>query len=326
MLKKILFFLLLPTVIFAYTSKDINISSKTSNFIIKIKLKKNISYTQNIYDSGINIFLTNFNFDKILIKKINDKFLLKIIPLTKNKTLIKIQSSINLKKELFNINVKNNTLTITYGKQFLPKSTLNQSKQNEEDKIIEEVTKKSLQKSVVSPDINENKEAKINIEKLEKKDNITTNVDNFNIEKSDFINRVIKTYSLLAIICLFLIGMAFLLKRLKNRAMIKPNKNLFKIIYSQQIAPKKELILIKIYDEYLLLGVTDQNINLIEKIDSQNLKEKIKLIEGNQEQKKFIKYIKEENKRYKDRERNIEKDLLISSIEEKIKKYKDKIN
>ncbi len=325
MLKKILFFLLLPTVIFAYTSKDIDISSNSpSNFIIKIKLKKNISYTQNLYDFGVNISLTDFSFDKILIKKINDKFLLKIIPLTQNKTLIKIQSSINFKKELFNINVKNNILTITYGKQFLPESPLNQSKPNEEDKIIEEVTKKSIALSnmnnkQVAAEKEPEKTSNMKKESVEK-------VENFNIEKSDFLSRVIKTYSLLAVICIFLVGMAFLLKRLKNKAMIKPNKNLFKIIYRQQIMPKKELILIKIYDEYLLLGVTEQNINLIEKIDSQNLKEKIKLIEGEKEQKKFIKYIKEENKRYNEKEKNIEKDLLISSIEEKIKKYKDKIN
>ena len=325
MLKKILFFLLLPTVIFAYTSKDINISSNSpSNFIIKIKLKKNISYTQNLYDFGVNITLTDFSFDKILIKKINDKFLLKVIPLTQNKTLIKIQSSINFKKELFNINVKNNILTITYGKQFLPESPLNQSKPNEEDKIIEEVTKKSIALSNMNnkqdaAEKESEKNPEIKKESVEK-------VENFNIEKSDFLNRVIKTYSLLAAICIFLVGMAFLLKRLKNKGMIKPNKNLFKIIYRQQIMPKKELILIKIYDEYLLLGVTEQNINLIEKIDSQILKEKIKLVEGEQEQKKFIKYIKEENKRYNEKEKNIEKDLLISSIEEKIKKYKDKIN
>ncbi len=325
MLKKILFFLLLPTVIFAYTSKDINISSNSpSNFIIKIKLKKNISYTQNLYDFGVNITLTDFSFDKILIKKINDKFLLKVIPLTQNKTLIKIQSSINFKKELFNINVKNNILTITYGKQFLPESPLNQSKSNEEDKIIEEVTKKSIALSNMNnkqdaAEKESEKNPEIKKESVEK-------VENFNIEKSDFLNRVIKTYSLLAAICIFLVGMAFLLKRLKNKGMIKPNKNLFKIIYRQQIMPKKELILIKIYDEYLLLGVTEQNINLIEKIDSQILKEKIKLVEGEQEQKKFIKYIKEENKRYNEKEKNIEKDLLISSIEEKIKKYKDKIN
>ncbi len=289
MLKKsiyVLFLILFPALLFGYSSKNVKLISENGKFkLIITDLITPLKFKKNFYDYGVNISLDNFNFDKIFIKKINEKFLIKIIPIGGNRTLIKIQSLDKINNNLFDIKFQNNQFTVFYGYK---------------KKLIQ--VKKKAQKTKIQP------------------------IEEFKIEKTDFISRVIKTYSLLAIICIFIIGLAFLLKKLKRSPLLKTNKEFFKIVYRQFISPKKEIAIIKVYNEYYLIGITDYNINLIAKLDSENLKEEIKLIEGENEKKKFIKYIKEENEKLTNKEKNLDKELLISSIEKKIKKYRDMIS
>ena len=305
MVKKIIIFLLIfSSFAFAYDINNIKISSSRDKFKIVINsVNSEIKIDKNFYNYGINIYLKYFDFNKIFIKKINEKFLIKIIPIEKNRTLIKIQSLDKIDKNLFKIDKTKDSLIISYG--FKPKPAINKNKSKEEE-IIEKVTKSVFNKPPVTI-------------KPEKEPERTTPLPI--IDKSDFMNRMIKTYSLLALICIFLIGLAFVFKRVRNRNFFTPNKEFFKIIYRQNISPKKEIALIKVYDEYFLIGITEHNITLLSKIDSEDFKNNIKLIEGEKESKKFIKYIKEENEKITNN-----KDLLISSIEKKIRKYRDLIS
>lgn len=69
---------------------------------------------------------------------------------------------------------------------------------------------------------------------------------------------------------LFIIAALYLILRImKNR--INPGKGFMQIVYYQPIGYKKGIGVIKAFDEYLLLGISENGINLITKLDSSKI-------------------------------------------------------
>ena len=310
----LLFIILLSfsSTLFAYAISDIKVKINDKNFTLEIPINKkdNVSVEESYYTNGVNLLLHKIKFDKISLKKFNSKLLsnIKIIPLENGDTLLKIQINDNFLPKKLKIIQEDSKLKIKYGEFPKPKPVIKQKPepkpQSKEDKIIEELTKKAFEK----PEINLPKPV-IKKEK-EKKPHFLT-------DTTSFTEKIIKTYSILAIMCIFLIGLAFLIKKfkLKTGVYFKDN-NIFKIIYKFDVAPKKSIAIVKVYDEYLLVGITEYNINLLAKIESEDLKEEIKLIEGKRETSKFINYLKEKDKT------KLSKESLINDIEEKIRRLR----
>ncbi len=348
-LKKILiiiFLLLFSQILNAFTLSDLNIQNSKDSFVLKLKLPQNFNISKKVYyEYGVNIFLNNVSFDKIYLRKVNSQFVnnIKIVPIKKDLTLLKIQTNSPFNKNKFNLQVVDSTLIISYGNKPYVEKNVNKVKRtksiipainpisnktkisttllkdSKEDKIIEELTKKPLEEKL--PVVPVSKPVDLNQNKILNKKDISSAKKSF-----DFTSRIIKTYSMLAIMCIFLIGIGFVFKRLKNKNFIMGKSDIFKVVYRYEIEPKKALAIIKVYNDYLLVGITEYNINLIAKIESEDIKNEIRLIEGEREKNKFIKYLKEQNKRQEEKNEKIDKELLISSIEEKIKKYKKMIS
>ncbi len=69
---------------------------------------------------------------------------------------------------------------------------------------------------------------------------------------------------------LFIIAaLYFILRIMKNK--INPGKGLIQIIYYQPIGYKKGIGVVKAFDEYLLLGLSENGINLITKLDASKI-------------------------------------------------------
>jgi len=79
----------------------------------------------------------------------------------------------------------------------------------------------------------------------------------------------IKVLFILAFVVAIILLSVKLLKKLSPQLKRSNNGDTIKIISSNWIGPKKALFLIKIASKYLLIGVTENNINLIKEIDDQ---------------------------------------------------------
>ncbi|WP_210330249.1 flagellar biosynthetic protein FliO [Aliikangiella sp. G2MR2-5] len=71
---------------------------------------------------------------------------------------------------------------------------------------------------------------------------------------------------LLGLLCVITIifFLAFLLKKLTN---FTPQNNLLKVLECQRIGPKEKLLIVKVQDKQLLLGVTPNNISMLTQLE-----------------------------------------------------------
>lgn len=67
-----------------------------------------------------------------------------------------------------------------------------------------------------------------------------------------------------------IVALYIVLRLMKNK--INPGKGFIQIIYYQPIGYKKGIGVVKAFDEYLLVGISEQGINLISKLDSSKIK------------------------------------------------------
>lgn len=79
----------------------------------------------------------------------------------------------------------------------------------------------------------------------------------------------IKVILILAFVIAIILLSVKLLKKLSPQLNRTGDGNAIKIISSTWLGPKKSLYLIKIASKYLLIGVTENNINLLREIDDQ---------------------------------------------------------
>jgi flagellar biosynthetic protein FliO len=77
------------------------------------------------------------------------------------------------------------------------------------------------------------------------------------------------------IVFILLVGLLFVISRFtNNNSFIKKNQNNhFKILYEQYLSSKQKIILVKVFDNYLLLGISDQSINLLTKFNKNEINE-----------------------------------------------------
>lgn len=80
-----------------------------------------------------------------------------------------------------------------------------------------------------------------------------------------------------------IVALYIVLRLMKNK--INPGKGFIQIIYYQPIGYKKGIGVVKAFDEYLLVGISDNGINLISKLDSSKIKA---IFEEHTEEKKTL--------------------------------------
>lgn len=83
---------------------------------------------------------------------------------------------------------------------------------------------------------------------------------------------IVKILSVLLLLLGTMFGILWLMKRFIYKFDVKTNNNLgIKVLTTQAILPKKYISLVKFQDRVFLLGISDNSINVIDKMDSEDL-------------------------------------------------------
>ncbi len=342
MKKTILFLIVIMISLLFFSFK---ISENNGNTTISFKeVPKN--YKVSYYDYGVNIVLKNFSSKKLLIEKTKNS-VVRVLPLSNKRTLIKIQTKIRNLKDHIIFNKTGSGFVIKITKKVVKNNTQKKLDSNtlpkdEFDKksVLDLAKEYSLIKANSKPQQQRTEKKAETVHKVLKKDNLknketktTTKKEiAFNeteitdTDKYDFSKNVFKTYSVLAVLCLFMVFIAVIFKKYKNKLKLSNSSKLIKVIYSEEIIPKKSIVIVKIMNEHYILGVTESNISIVDKIDSDSLDEELKVIENEQEKNKFIKYLKKEEEKDSRKTDSDEKEKLIKMIQGKLKTYQKVYN
>ena len=338
----VVFLLLFSNNLFSFNSSIISFKSKGGDIIINLKKAPN-SYDIAYYNYGVNFFVKGIVFNNLIIKKFDDQRVVRILPLTKNQSLIKIQYPIKDLRQHVQIVDANNTFSIIIRKN-IPVPDV-KAKPVAEKEPVKQVVKqpvvkheKTVQKSDSSMDksvvdvakefslLQKNNKnyadkPKETSAKKSRDDTFNLNLNN-NSDEYNFSKNAIKTYAVLFILCLFIIGFALIFRKFRTKLNFSNANNLIKVIYKQQIMPKKSIIIIKVFEEYYILGVTDSNFSVIDRVTHDSLKDEIKLIESKREKDKFINYLEKEAEQPSAKNKTLnDKEKLIKLIQNKLKNY-----
>ncbi len=292
-------------------------------------------YKVDFYNYGMNIVAKGLSIHQMKIFKFQQDIVVRTIPLDKEKALVKIQYPIkNLEKHI-KIYDKDKFVIKIYQKP------ITVSDANTEKSIVDEAKKLSLiNTSPVTPAMQKHsvvtttaapvkkfKEQR-EITKKTVQDNRKTDNNLFSLENnSGFSKNIVKTYSILFALCVTIILGAFLFRKFYGKLSPSISRGVIKVLYKKDISPKKSIAITKILNEYYILGLTSHSISYIDKISSDTVLEELQLIEGEKEKDKFIKYLKnEEKKEEKTKEQNTDKDKMIKMIQVKLKEYKNNFN
>lgn len=79
----------------------------------------------------------------------------------------------------------------------------------------------------------------------------------------------------LAVLVIMLAGLYFLLKLLKQKMV--PHKGMVEMLHYQSFGPKKGIAVIKIANDYMAVGIADQSISLLSKLDGESVEQELKL-------------------------------------------------
>lgn len=90
-------------------------------------------------------------------------------------------------------------------------------------------------------------------------------------------------FKIIASLLLIIAAVYMVLRLMKNK--INSGKGFIQVIYYQPIGYKKGIGVVKAFDEYLLVGISENGINLISKLDSSKIKT---IFEDNSEERKTV--------------------------------------
>jgi flagellar biogenesis protein FliO len=328
----VIIFLILFSFVKKTFSEDVNFEKGKDFVSISFKNAPPV-YKVDFYNYGMNVVAKGLNIRQMRIFKFQQDVVVRTIPLDKEKALVKIQYPIkNLEKHIkiydkdkFIIKIYQNPLTVANA--------------NAEKSIVDEAKKLSLiNTSPVAPATQRHSVATTTVAPVKKfkepgstEKTVSNNqkTDNlFSLENnSGFSKNIVKTYSILFALCVTIIIGAFLFRKFYGKLSPSINRGVIKVLYKKDISPKKSIAITKILNEYYILGITSHSISYIDKILSDTVLEELQLIEGEKEKDKFIKYLKnEEKKEEKTKEQNTDKDKMIKMIQVKLKEYKNNFN
>ena len=333
-MKKILILLmviLFCNTVFAY---KINFKKNDTFFTVSIDVipeKYSIAY----YDYGINVLIQGVSIKDMQILKFKNDAIVRAVPLTGDKALIKVQYP-GLKDlrnhvkvvidKLLKIEIFKDAITVNK-----PVETI--EKKDVADKSIVDIATKELNvipKEAKSSTIANNKlkesekvqSAKVPVAIKPKKTESRFSFNNNSDKKEpSFSTNILKTYSVLFILCILIVGGGIFFKKFYAKISYPLNSDIIKVLYKKDIMPKKTILIAKILNDYYILGATQSSISMIDKIASDSLKEELQLLEGEKEKGKFINYLKEQEKA-----ENIDKEKMIKFIQLKLKEYRKNSN
>ncbi len=307
--------------------------AKSKDFVTLSFNKPPEVYKIDFYNYGLNIIAKGLKINNLRIYKFQDDTIVRTIPLDKEKSLIKVQYPIKNLKNHIKIIDKGKFVIRIYRNEIVSKP-VNSSAKAPVDKqsIVDEAKKLSLIPTAPTPSTLSSPATNYNINRkpvpeivsqkrktFKAKETPSNDFLNVKDEDKKFSKNIVKTYSILFILCLFILGGAFLLKKFYRKVSPAIGQGMVKVLYKKDIAMKKSIAITKILNDYYILGITQHSISYIDKIVSDSVLEELKLIEGEKEKDKFIKYLKKEEKK----EEEIDKDKMIKMIQVKLKEYKN---
>jgi flagellar biogenesis protein FliO len=144
-------------------------------------------------------------------------------------------------------------------------------KKNQDEKNVSDSANEEKENQGKKDSEQEVKEAKEILQK-----NKDSTAENPKEERVSFIWTLLKTLVVLGLIS---VGLFYGIRLLAKRQGLQPKgENIVDVIAQVPIQQNKQIHLVKIADEILVLGVTDSNINLLSKIDDQYTIDKIHLL------------------------------------------------
>jgi flagellar biosynthetic protein FliO len=86
----------------------------------------------------------------------------------------------------------------------------------------------------------------------------------------EFIATAVKMFSALLLVMGIFFGSFYLLRRVVRRGGAGPGRELIKIIDRSYLEPKKKILLVEVSGEFLVLGITNDRISLLTKIEDKD--------------------------------------------------------
>ena len=74
---------------------------------------------------------------------------------------------------------------------------------------------------------------------------------------------------------LFTLGAVYLLLRFLKQKML-PHKGMIQMLYYQSFGPKKGIAVVKVLNDYMAVGIGDQGISLLSKLNREGVEEALK--------------------------------------------------
>ena len=101
---------------------------------------------------------------------------------------------------------------------------------------------------------------------------------------------IIKLILVLLIVIGIMLGILFLMRKyLYSWEKNKPGKLIINVLATQMLMPKRFVSIVKIYDKLFILGISDQSITLLDKIE--NFKDDINLEDFSKPQNPFSSFL-----------------------------------
>ena len=108
----------------------------------------------------------------------------------------------------------------------------------------------------------------------------------------DLLSTSIKMLSALGIVLGGMLMVFYFMKRYLRRDLPGSKEKLIRVLSSSYIGVKKHISLIEVPGSVLVVGITNDNISLLSKIEDQEILNKLKLSEENRNQVSFSEHLK----------------------------------
>ena len=121
----------------------------------------------------------------------------------------------------------------------------------------------------------------------------------------DLISTTIKMIAALSLILGVLLILFYSSKRLLNKGIRGGEKNLIKILANNYIGVKKSISLVEVPGSVLVLGVTNDSITLLSKIEDKKIIDKITVFEGEKISPSFSDHLHDLSSKLRNRKNDI---------------------
>ncbi len=121
----------------------------------------------------------------------------------------------------------------------------------------------------------------------------------------DLLSTTIKMFAALSVVLGGLLLLFYISKRLLRKGIRGPKQNLIKILANNYIGVKKSISLVEVPGSVLVLGITNDNITLLSKIEDQKILDKVIGFKGDKTSSSFSDQLHELSSKFRQSKNDI---------------------